>query len=1389
MTVDFLFRVLISMAPLGCLHVSSAMAQSQAPIALQAILNAPIIQPERCGWSVAISGDTAVIGAPSNDSTGTGVNPVVTDDKMWESGAAYIFVRDGANWVHQATLKASNTGAYDDFGCSVAISGDTVVVGARYEDGSGKGVNPPSDDASLDAGAAYVYTRRYGLWTFEAILKGGGNSSARDSFGTSVAVSGTTVAVGAPFEGGHAGAVYVFVPSGSTWVQQAYLKGNDTGRGDRFGETVSIHGDSLAVGAPHVVRGGDLQNNKGAAYVFVRVGTIWTQQVRLQIASEGTAFGKSASISQDSLVVGAPNEPDGGAAYVYVRTGATWGQQAILRSSNGQTNDWFGSAVAISGNTIAVGASEEDGSGTGINPPTDELLIASGAGYIFNRTGSSWTQAAYIKATESKDLDRFGHSVAASGVTALIGGYFVGKGHLYSPGPLGLTLTCSVLPRLFVEGKNTISARIPVDPDLILTSTGVSTLSSGSVTISEGFQNGQDVLGFISQAGMGNIVGSYNGTLGVLTLNSPGGTATVAEWQAALRTVTYTNASENPSTATRTIMFIVNDGVSNSSPSKKVLDVEAVADAPTNISLSATTVSQTAGSSAVVGTFAATDPDSTAFTYSLISGTGSTHNQYFSVSGSTLRANAAAMNAGSYSIRVRVSDGSNGFEKMFDITVTAGGVAHDMFADARALLDAGDTALGTNVGASGEAGEPTHVNASGTNSSVWFRWRPSASGVVQIDTIGSSFDTVMAIYTGSSVTSLSKVGDDDDSGEDGTSKVTFSAISGVVYYIAVGSYGSSRGVINLNARVISPTGTAKSPQTITFAPPPFVSYGDDAFLLSANASSGLPVAFELVSSVPANIASLSGSNLTINGAGTVTIRASQAGSIAYKPATSATRTIVIQKAVLTVTFAPTSRLVRQPNPMFMPLYTGFVNGDDSNDLATSRPVGRTNAGIASTAGNYPIYFSGGLDKNYRFIAGPPTYLTVVGFGGAYEAILMDSVGTALGKLELLVPGNTLSYTGVLHLASEPAAVPVAGVLAASSGAFANGFWSRGSGSLGQALNLNFQIGDGNALSAEISVNGSMLSGRSEERLYAQPTIGGKRQNAPWMGAHTLVLRDVLPLVNSNPRVLPRGAGHATVAIAATGVLTAVGRLADGTPLMASAKVDSGGVYRLFVRPYGRRTASFLAGELALRSHPNQNSFPGRYFVPESEGKLDWAKAALSSGLPDKSYRDGFAATVGVALDPWLPPLKGGSTLAQRLGVSSVGGAIGIGFSVPEGTHMGESAEALPRAISLSSTGAFTVAGPLPNVTGFTLTPTPATGAFTGTFKLSDLLGGHATAINRKVTFSGTLRQGPDNTDETIAVGNFLFDPVVNDVSNEQVSGELKLQRSPWFSADGIRSRG
>jgi hypothetical protein len=415
---------------------------------------------DRFGFSVAVSGDTLVVGARLEDSAAQGVDGDPRDDLFHqESGAVYVFRRAGTTWQQEAYLKASNTGANDEFGETVAISGDTLVVGARHEDSAAQGVGgDQADDSASDSGAVYVFRRTGTTWQQEAYLKAS-NTDAGDQFGSSVALSGDTLAVGALSEDSAArgvgngqdddsasgsGAVYVFRRTGTTWQQEAYLKASNTDAADFFGARVALSGDTLAVGATaEDGAGGDEDDNtasaSGAVYVFRRTGTTWQQEAYLKASNvdTGDLFGASVALSGDTLAVGAYLEDSAargvngdaadngatasGAVYVFRRTGATWQQEAYVKASNTAADDQLGVSVGLAGDTLAVGAFSEDSAAQGVDGnQDDDSVTSSGAVYVLRRKGTIWEHTAYLKASNTGADDTFS-TVALSGDTLAVG--------------------------------------------------------------------------------------------------------------------------------------------------------------------------------------------------------------------------------------------------------------------------------------------------------------------------------------------------------------------------------------------------------------------------------------------------------------------------------------------------------------------------------------------------------------------------------------------------------------------------------------------------------------------------------------------------------------------------------------------------------------------------------------------------------------------------------------------------------------------------------------------------------------------------------------------------------------------------------------------------------
>lgn len=354
------------------------------------------------GSTVAIYENTAVIGSLGDDGQGT------------DSGAAYIFIRSGTTWIQQQKLTVSDGAAGDLFGHSVAISGNTTVISSRLD-----------DDKGADSGAVYIFIRSGTTWTEQQKLTASDGADG-DYLGSSVSISDDTVLVGAAGDGDDAnsGSAYVFVRSGTTWTEQQKIAGPGI-EGGYFGFSVSVSGDTAIVG---------ILTGNGPAYVFVRSGTVWTEQQQLTAASGH--FGVSVSVSGNIAAVGGYSDdgkvPGCGAAYVFARSGTTWTEQQKLTASDGTGEDFFGYTVAVSEDTAIVGAFLDNSLGT-----------EAGSAYLFTRSGSVWIEQQKLTASDHAAYYNFGYSISVSGEIAVIGAHQPGAAYVYtnlfSPSPPALS--------------------------------------------------------------------------------------------------------------------------------------------------------------------------------------------------------------------------------------------------------------------------------------------------------------------------------------------------------------------------------------------------------------------------------------------------------------------------------------------------------------------------------------------------------------------------------------------------------------------------------------------------------------------------------------------------------------------------------------------------------------------------------------------------------------------------------------------------------------------------------------------------------------------------------------------------------------------------------------
>ena len=344
------------------------------------------------GFDVAIDGDFAVAGAPFHGGFGSN-----------HAGAAYIFQLQDGSWTQVKKLLppwGGNKG--DDFGISVDIHGDRVIVGARHA---------PHDDKEK-VGAAYIFARSGTQWYLEAKLYPA-QGEAGDVFGTSVGISGTKAIVGAPGDdalGSGAGAAYLYRKN-SSWVLMGKVMAQDGDAYDAFATSVAFDEQLAVVGAPSNAGVDGLHS--GAAYIFDCSSISSTEIARLvpDDADILDHFGHSVDIDQGQVIVGAPLANDKeGKAYIFVQNGSGFVQQAILEDANGASLDKFGHAVGITEDGAIVGAFRDD-----------DLAGDAGSSFLFARSGDSWSFDMQLFASDGQAGNQFGHGVDIDGSTSISG--------------------------------------------------------------------------------------------------------------------------------------------------------------------------------------------------------------------------------------------------------------------------------------------------------------------------------------------------------------------------------------------------------------------------------------------------------------------------------------------------------------------------------------------------------------------------------------------------------------------------------------------------------------------------------------------------------------------------------------------------------------------------------------------------------------------------------------------------------------------------------------------------------------------------------------------------------------------------------------------------------
>ena len=408
---------------------------------------------DRFGYAVSISGDYAIVGAYLEDHNATG------GQFLDNAGAAYILRNNSGTWTVVQKIVAADRAADDEFGTSVAISGDYAIVGAPRKTAT------VGFELNSAAGAVYIFKNTDGIWSqLQKIVAS--DRETFDEFGYSVAISENYVIVGAPYEdeyvnglssSSNKGSAYIYKKGETVWMDEQKIVGNSVSDGDNFGWSVGISEDYAIIGSPRegVSSNGGILIEAGSAYIFRKFSSgTWTQMQRINAVDKGAGdeFGTSVAISGDYVIVGAmyedhnatggANLTSAGSAYIFERDVATWAQAEKIVASDRAASDLFGVSVSISGDYAIVGAYNEDHDQAGGN-----TLNNSGSAYIFKNTSGNWAEENKIVASDRGDSDLFGQAVAISGDYAIAGAYqesenAIGGNTLYSAGSSYIFKNC-----------------------------------------------------------------------------------------------------------------------------------------------------------------------------------------------------------------------------------------------------------------------------------------------------------------------------------------------------------------------------------------------------------------------------------------------------------------------------------------------------------------------------------------------------------------------------------------------------------------------------------------------------------------------------------------------------------------------------------------------------------------------------------------------------------------------------------------------------------------------------------------------------------------------------------------------------------------------------------
>jgi hypothetical protein len=383
----------------GSIMVENAAAKEQGPFDVFKLTADDPGDAAEFGRSIAIDGDLVAVGAGNAtvlNATGQEIN----------GGAVYLFKRQGMVYVPEAELVAPDPTEDAEFGRSVAIKGETVFVGARFAQ---------VGDVEK-AGAVYIYRKYKGSWHFEDKIVSP-DSESEDNFGRALAFQSDLLVVTARKEASEEGAAYLFSYNGGSWMYQEKITAGDSKPGDYFGQSVALQGDLMAIGARNAN-----PDKAGAVYLFRQSGYIWEEIVKVSPTDgkKGDHFGFSVAISGDTIAVGARKadlpdaKDDAGAAYIFSMDGDSVEFVTKLTAGDASAGDEFGQSIAIAGDAIAVGAWRDD-----IGDQEDQGSI-----YLFRRMGGQWIETGKVTASDGATDDEFGYSLSAFGNRIVTGAHF-----------------------------------------------------------------------------------------------------------------------------------------------------------------------------------------------------------------------------------------------------------------------------------------------------------------------------------------------------------------------------------------------------------------------------------------------------------------------------------------------------------------------------------------------------------------------------------------------------------------------------------------------------------------------------------------------------------------------------------------------------------------------------------------------------------------------------------------------------------------------------------------------------------------------------------------------------------------------------------------------------